>query len=395
MSLLLDALFSSVAFGHLIVDVLNGQRSVLLAYWSRQSGMSNTTLALVSTIYVCVASLSQPVFGWLADRFGRARLLAAGGILWMTIFFSLGLQLPVGWAIACLVLASLGSASFHPVGTMQATLRGRLHFERRETTATSWFFLFGQLGFFIGPIIGGPLLESFGPPGLLILSAPALVIGLNAAWRLRGSRTAAPPEAQAIRGPEPVAGSARRLASRGFLLALATVAALQAWAQQNMITFVPKYLSDLGQTPAVYGLVAGLFMGGSAVGNVAGGTLADRLGKRRVAVVTLALASLPLFLISVAGGTSWLYLLVPLAGMLTGAVHSIVVVLAQRAIRGGMALASGLTLGFMFSAGALGTLLCGPLADRWGFPLVFQITAGLALVAALVSLTLKERKIAA
>jgi len=84
---------------------------------------------------------------------------------------------------------------------------------------------------------------------------------------------------------------------------------------------------------------------------------------------------------------------VPLSGALTGAVLSIIVVLAQRVVRGGMALASGLTLGFMFSVGALGTLLSGPLADKWGFPPLFQMTAGLALVASLVALALREKPI--
>jgi predicted MFS family arabinose efflux permease len=45
----------------------------------------------------------------------------------------------------------------------------------------------------------------------------------------------------------------------------------------------------------------------------------------------------------------------------------------------------------MFSAGALGTLLSGPLADVWGFPPVFQMTAGLALIAAVFTLFLKEK----
>ena len=170
MSLLLDALFNSVAYGHFIVDAINGQRAVLLTYWSQQTGMSNTTLALVTTIYVWVASLSQPVFGWMADRFGKSRLLAAGRHPVDDRFFSLALSLPVEWAIPCLILASLGSAAFHPVGTMQASLRGRTLLAGRETTSTSWFFLFGQVGYFMGPIVGGPLLQHFGPPGLLVLA---------------------------------------------------------------------------------------------------------------------------------------------------------------------------------------------------------------------------------
>jgi hypothetical protein len=34
MALLIDRLFSSIAMGHLIIDILNGQRAVLLTYWS-------------------------------------------------------------------------------------------------------------------------------------------------------------------------------------------------------------------------------------------------------------------------------------------------------------------------------------------------------------------------
>ncbi len=385
MSLLLDALFNSVAYGHFIVDLVNGQRSVLLTYWSEQTGMSNTTLALVTTIYIWVASLSQPVFGWVADRYGKNRLLAGGGILWMAAFFSLALTLPVDWAIPCIILASLGSAAFHPVGATQASLRGRTLLKGRDTTSTSWFFVFGQAGYFMGPVVGGPLLQYVGPLGLLVLALPMVVIGLNAAWRLKAP--ALPPRQETVGGAKAGTGTSAGL---WFILALVVVASFQSCAQQNILTFLPRHLSELGRQPGVYGLVTGLFMAGSALGNVLGGNLADRFGRRKVAVISLALASLPLFAISRAGWSYWLYLLVPLAGMLTGSVHSIVVVLAQRVVKGSMTLATGLIMGFMFSAGALGTLLTGPLADARGFPAVFLVTSGLVLVASVAALGFRE-----
>ena len=47
MSLLFDALFSSVALSHFMVDVFNSSRPVLLTYL----GLSETQIALISTIY--------------------------------------------------------------------------------------------------------------------------------------------------------------------------------------------------------------------------------------------------------------------------------------------------------------------------------------------------------
>lgn len=381
MSLLRDKLFSSIALGHLMVDLLNGSRAVLLTFLSGPFGLSNADIGLISTLYVTSASITQPIFGWITDRIGP-RWLAAGGLLWMMAFFGLAMLTPGPIMLVYLVLASLGSAALHPAGAMQATRRGQTHYNGKETTSASFFFVFGQLGFFFGPMMAGPLLDRFGTYGLLIPAALCLPASLNIGWQLRDREPA--------QSGDPAGSPLALRYGLWFFLPLVVVAVLQSWAQQNMMTFVPKYLSDLGRTPAVYGFMAGLFMGGSALGNLLGGTLADRFGRQRVATIMLTFSSLTLYTFASVGGSPWLYALIPLAGALTGSVHSIIVVLAQRAIRGGMALATGLTLGIMFSAGILGTLLSGHLADAWGFPPVFRMTAGLVAAAALFSLGLKE-----
>jgi hypothetical protein len=56
-----------------------------------------------------------------------------------------------------------------------------------------------------------------------------------------------------------------------------------------------------------------------------------------------------------------------------------------------MALSSGLILGFIFSAGALGLLLTGPLAEQYGFPLVLVMTSGLVLTASPLAWMLREK----
>jgi MFS transporter, FSR family, fosmidomycin resistance protein len=381
MPLLLDSLFSSIAFSHLIVDVFNSSRPVLLTYL----GLTETQIALISTIYIWASALTQPFFGWISDRVGP-RWLAAGGVLWMTVFFSGAVFIPAAGGLVCLIIAALGSSSFHPVGTVQATLQGRNHLAGRETTATSLFFTAGQLGHFIGPILTGLILARLGLPAMVIFPIVSIPIGLALAYQLRANRP----------HPRPTDGNhkVRLQASVGFIVLLAIVATLQSWSQANMINFVPKYIKDLGLSASTYGNIAGFFMGGSALGNVIGGYFGDRYTKRKVAATALFFAAFPIYIMSQIGWSPWLYLLIPLAGACTGAVHSIMVVLAQRMISGGMALASGLILGFIFSSGALGMLLTGPLAENYGFPTVLVMTTGLVLLASPMAWMLKEKPIA-
>lgn len=378
MSLLLDSLFSSVAFSHFIVDVFNSSRPVLLTYL----GLTETQIALYSTVYIWVSALTQPFFGWMSDRVGP-RWLAAGGVLWMTIFYAAAIIVPGTGGLVCLIVAALGSSSFHPVGTVQATLQGRNVLAGRETTATSFFFMAGQLGHFIGPVITGLILARLGLPWLLILSIVSIPIGFSLAYQLRHNH----PHPRPAHGDDRI----RLQAGIGFIFLLAVVATLQSWSQSNMISFFPKYIKDMGFSAATYGNIAGLFMGGSALGNVIGGTLGDRYTKRKVAATALFLAAFPIYIMSQIGWSPWLYVLIPLAGACTGSVHSIMVVLAQRMISGGMALASGLILGFIFSAGALGMLLTGPIAENYGFPTVLMMTTGLVLVASPLAWMLREK----
>lgn len=377
MPILYDPIFSFISISHFMVDTFNASRPVLLTYL----GLSESQIALFSTIYIWASALTQPIFGWISDRTGP-RWLAAGGVLWMTVFYSLALTLPGNLGLGCLIVAALGSSAFHPVGAVQAALRGREFMQGRETTSTSLFFTAGQLGHFAGPIITGLILAYLKIPGMYILPLVSIPIGLALMRQLRDNH----PHPQ----PAKTVVSKRSRAGIAFILILMVVAAMQSWAQANMVNLIPKYIKDLGQSATIYGSMAGLFMGGSALGNVIGGHFADRYPKRVVAALALLFSAFPIYIISRIGWSGWLYLLVPLAGLGTGAVHSIMVVLAQRVIPGGMALASGLILGFIFSSGALGLLYTGHLAELYGFPYVLTLTTGMVLVASPLALLLKE-----
>lgn len=388
MSLFRNRAFLSNGLAHFAVDLLSGQRAMLLAVFSGPLGLTNAIIGLVGTLATLSGSISQPLFGWMADRAG-ARWLAAGGVLWMGGLFALALITPGRWPLLFLVLAAVGSGAFHPAGAMEATNISKSSFKGREATAASLFFLFGSSGFAVGPAIGGPILDRWGPPGLLLLLVLIVPIGLNAGRQLSGPGLAMiDPEEPDGPPTSPGARGARRAIWLGFGL-FVLVIALRSWAQQNMMVFLPKYFTDLGYRPAVFGLIASSFTAGGAAGTVLGGWLGDRYSRKYVVVLTLLASGIPLLLYPRFGATDWTYLLTPLAGALVGSAHSILVVMAQNMMPRRMGAASGLVLGFTFASGAIGTYFSGVIADQVGFDAVFLLTAGLAMASGLLAISLQ------
>jgi len=382
-SLIFQPQFFAVVFSHFITDMYVSQRSIYLAYISGPLGMTNATLGLLTTIAVMASGLSQPLFGWISDKVG-ARKMILFALVWITVIFAISVVAPLAAAPALLVLANLGAGMYHPSGVAQATRIGKQEFAGREATAASYFFVFGQTGFFVGPLLGGLLLSQWGEMSLLVLLALAIPAILFASSALKSLPTPA-----ALATDAPV--YERRKTPVTAVVALITATAFHAWINQNISAFVPKQIADLGYPASTYGILASIFTLGSAFGTFFGGSLADRFGKRWVIGLGLGGASLPLLFLGYIPFSFWWYLLLFMAGSLTGAAYSSLVVLGQRLAPGTSAMASGLVLGFVFSAGAAGAALTGILADAQGFAPVYFLSAGLALMGGLLAKFVDDR----
>ncbi len=295
----------------------------------------------------------------------------------MALTFGLAVLVPGRIALLLLVLTAIGSAAFHPAGAAEATDRARRHFAAQVTFAASLFFLFGQGGLALGPAIGGVILELRGVSGMVLLLAVAVPVGIYAGLRIPGGGG----HAATIAGALSIGGH-----WRGFI-PFAVLIAMRSWAAMTMIAFIPKFYSDQGFSPAAFGLFAALYMGGSALGGVLGGWLADRLDKRGLVSRTLLLAAIPFLLMVPFAPTAWGYLLVFMVGGLIGISHSPIVVHAQAMMPSYIGAASGAVLGFMFASGALGVLASGYIADQFGFNAVFAVSAAMVVSAGLLATT--------
>ena len=375
-----------VAIGHGAHDAWYGVAPILLASLSVSFGLANQDIALMLLLYQVLSSLTQPFFGTLAERIG-GRPLAVGSILWTTAMFSGTLFAESKLVLGILIfLAGLGSGAWHPQGSANATISGG---SRWAATSASVFFLGGSLGTaFLGSALGGQLLAAYDRRALLVISAITVILALTAVRMWVPQRLAI--AAKGPRKPQAAESSARK-AFWGLLVLLLIATALRSFSQHAVNTFVPKYQQDLGVAPDVYGLLMSLNLFAAALGGVVGSYLADRLGMRRILVVTLLLGGGFLYVfMRTSGMTS--YAAFVLSGLFYGPSHTLLVVSGQRQFPDRIAMMSGLFLGFTFVSGAGGTWLLGLLADRHGLPqMLGYLPWALLLAAAFAFLALPRR----
>jgi FSR family fosmidomycin resistance protein-like MFS transporter len=399
-------LFWAVSLGHLTNDTFMSMASVLLAFISvNVLPLGKAQIGLILGVTALVGAVTQPVFGLLADRSG-GRWLGAGGVAWTVCITLLAITAADNGIfplmVAAFIIPALGSGAFHPVGSKYAAESDRTH----ASGNTAYFFLMGQLGLALGPALAGRLLDNaatfnhvftdmFGPAfsGLLVergTVAPVLWVGFLAlpavlmmALFIPGQRAHRVSRASAQASTIPARA---RLPLLAFILLVAMVT-LRSLAQPGIVAFIPVLFQEKGWSPADYGLITSSFWVGSGLAGVLFGNLADRFDRRKVIAFSMIASAPAFFFLPVTDGALAFGLAIA-AGALSGASHSIIVVLAQGLMPGSKALASGLILGLIFGMGALGSFIIGGLAEAIGLNAVFQIVAGAIIGASLLALTL-------
>lgn len=394
---------SAVSFGHMAIDILNASIAMILAVLAVDFSMSNAQIALGGMAYALMGSLTQPFFGVLADRLG-GRWLGAVGLLWTAAFYyAATFSQDYFTLITLMTVASLGSGAFHPQGAMNAGAAGGA----KATTGTSVFFLLGQLGLALGPMIAGVLLEEIwmlGPRIMAVATLPFVV------WMAFGLRKPLVRVEEEPPQPRPATLEERRRLQQRIsraraasnsvaqpnrrwvaLVAFAVLVALRASVHQIFYGMLPKYFSDLGFTPTQFGFMVGVPSVAIALGSMAGGVLGDRYDQPKILLWSL-LAATPFSWMMLDIVDGWVfYPIAFVAGFLVGIPHSILVVMAQRFLPHRQGLASGAILGFTFASGAVGMGVAGPIADYYTLSAVMHVTALMPLAAAFCAVFLRTR----
>ena len=376
-------LLSFLALGHMVIDINQGSFPVILPFLKDALNLSYAATGLIVLAANITSSLIQPLFGYLADKTARRWLLPVSVLLSAVGLGFLGLAPSYGAVLALVVVTGFGVAAYHPEGYRTATAVAG----DRKATGVSVFSTGGNIGIALGPPLLSVLLTTYGLPGSLGMLIPGLLVAALLTAVL--PRLSAP--APTVARDRASAAGAQTMVGAMSLLIL--VVAIRSWTQLGFTTFMPFYWRDvLHGDPRLVGTLLAVFLGAGAIGTLAAGPVADRVGVRRY-VVSVFLLATPLavgFLF--VSSAALVFVLLALLGFVLVSTFTVSVVLGQAYLPRNPGMASGLIVGFAIGAGGVGASALGWVADHWGLMVALGISAVMPLAGFLVALFLPDPK---
>jgi MFS family permease len=272
-------------------------------------------------------------------------------------------------------LGAAVSSPQHPVGN--AVLARA--FPSRSGTVLSWHTTGGNVGTLVVPLLASVIIARWGwRAAVIAFAVPIALGGLVIAARMRRE----PAEVTALTEGRTTLRVRDAVLRRDTLAILAASTIAAGGRGLGVVNgYVPAYLtSGLHLNQLLVGVIFTVVLGGSVVGPLASGVLADRFGRRLLVVVTYLFGAAGLALFGMAGANVALLLAF---GVFAYAESPLLQALYADAIQGAPQQAAfGAYFAISYGAGSAWIAILGWSIDHLGFTASFLIMAGSFVVAA-------------
>jgi FSR family fosmidomycin resistance protein-like MFS transporter len=327
------------------------------------------------------SSIVQPLFGHAADRFSKPWLLSIGLMLAGMGLALTGILQSYRWIMILAVVSGIGIAAYHPEAARLVNFAAGT----KKGAAMSLFGVGGTTGFAIGPLLITTALLQWGLKGSLILIVPVTIMSLVVASQFSTFESL-----EANRNRELSASDAEAYKENWGAFGLLSITVIgKSILFYGLNTFIPIYwINGLNQSKAAGAMALTIFASSGIFGTLLGGSLADRMGQKKV--ILLGCFGLTLFLpmlILFKNVQLVTLLLVPI-GLMLSATYSPTIVLGQNYLPNRVGLSSGVTLGLAVAIGGGAAPIIGKIADIYGIWYSLASIAFLPIFISAVALSL-------
>ena len=369
---------------HCINDFGQGSLAALIPFFIANFGLNYYQSASIIFCNTVVASVAQPILGYVADRWRVPWFIPVGFTVTLVSISAIALATSYEMILTLSLIAGIGAALFHPeaallVNRMQSNELGN---------AMGRFAVGGSAGFALGPLLAGGVYV-FGGQFLWLFTAIALLGVLLYLYAFTGST-----DIDAIGESKSSAKSTNTgtndwvsfgklffvIASRSILFSVLSI-------------FIPiLYITVINGEAGASSLALTMYFAMGAVLTYMGGALSDKLGFLKT--VRLGnLIFLPSVLVFIFVPNIWGFFgaMIPMAfGVFSQ--YGPITVLGQKYLAKNAGFASGITLGLGITLGGLVAPYVGHLADIYDVQTALMTLIPVGAVGLLMSFWLKEPK---
>lgn len=330
-------------------------------------GQLNIPIALVGSLILALqgfGSILQPFIGRQADRIGGHKFILVGLSLSAIGASFIGLA-PNYWVlIALLVVAGLGNALFHP----QALASARSVSHNQAGLKMSVFLVGGELGRGVWPSVAGLLVMWLGLHSLWLFAIPGALTLLLLNRFTPQLEAETPKKVQAAWSSQ-----------RGPILSLISFVSLRGMVMFGVVTFVPLIWHDHGGSLIGGASLISVMLVVGILGNLIGGALADRIGRRPILVGSSILSAAFLLMYLYAQGF-WLWISLGLLGIAVFSTAPVTMLIGQDLFPKSRSMGSGIALGVGNALGAIAVFGLGFVAASYGVQAPLWWLVGFALL---------------
>lgn len=369
---------------HCINDFGQGSLAALIPFFIANFGLNYYQSASIIFCNTVVASIAQPILGYVADRWRVPWFIPVGFTVTLVSISAIALATSYEMILALSLIAGIGAALFHP----EAALLVNRTQSNELGNAMGRFAVGGSAGFALGPLLAGGVYV-FGGQFLWLFTAIALIGVLLYVYAFTGST-----DTDAIGESKSSAKSTNSgtndwvsfgklffvIASRSILFSVLSI-------------FIPiLYITVINGEASASSLALTMYFAMGAVLTYMGGALSDKLGFLKT--VRLGnLIFLPSVLVFIFVPNIWGFFgaMIPMAfGVFSQ--YGPITVLGQKYLAKNAGFASGITLGLGITLGGLVAPYVGHIADIYDVQTALMTLIPVGAVGLLMSFWLKEPK---
>ena len=264
----------TLSLGHFITDAYSGFLNPIMPFIAAKIGITMAIATILISISNLTSSLSQPFFGYIADKWQR-RFFIFWGMMMASIFLSfLGLANNIYMLVICLILGHMGVSFFHPQATSIVSNYSKCSANSKDL---SIFIATGTFGFALGPAVSSGITQLFGLEKLPF----ACFIGIITAFILLKNIPKINPNL--IKKPEvSLFVAIKKIFNNKPVSILVFASIVKSFVVSSFSIILPFYWKSIGFNVSSIGIILFAFMMAGAFGVLSSPFFEKILGIRKV-----------------------------------------------------------------------------------------------------------------